>query len=105
MAHFLGPDHGRHVEENPDFLKVILEKSGVDYMKGIFNTSQETVCEIFGRNRNLTHTKEDNTEPKDVLFVRHGKVGGWKELFKREHLRKFEERINEVFNDSDNMTL
>lgn len=105
LAHFLGAEHGKAIEEDRDFLNTVLEKSSVEYMKGIFNVSQDLVFDIFTKNANLTPTNENSPGTGDCLFVRHGKVGGWKELFGREHLRKFEDRIKEVFRDSDIMQL
>lgn len=103
LAHFLGPQHGKALEENQELLRTILEKSSMEYMKGIIHTRQSVISEMFLKNREIKpHPLSENNK---VVFVREGKVGGWKEIFTRDQLKKMEARILEVCETSDVMNL
>lgn len=105
LAHFLGLGHGKAIEENPSFLKAVLEKSSMDYMKRIFNASPDTVAQAFANNPKIMLGIKDDSKERNVLFLRHGEVGGWKQMFTKNHLIKFETRIADVFRDTDIMSL
>lgn len=108
LAYFLGEEHGRTLEESEELMGVILRKSSVSYMKNIYFASQEVFCDLFLRNpeiKRATSSGSNQNEGVAIHFVREGKVGSWKKLFAREHLKKMETRVAEVAQTSDVMNL
>lgn len=96
LAHFLGPEHGKSVEETPGLLQAILEKSSLEYMKPLVKLDHKLLGDMFVKNQDMKTVTTNDTSDGEISLVREGKIGGWKELFKPEHLRKIEARILEV---------
>lgn len=111
LAHFLGEEYGRMLEDDEDMLQQVLTKSGTEYMRNIVKCSDEDLIQLFIKNplvlaRIPKKTDEKkNANAKTFSFVRVGKVGGWKEQFTPEQLKKMHERIEEVSKESDVMNL
>lgn len=105
LAHFIGAEHGKAVDENQGLLRTILEKSSAEYMKSIIKTNQKGFTEMFHKNEKMKPVTPRESEARDVAFVREGNVGGWKGSFTRDQLRRMEARILEVSQTSDIMHL
>lgn len=112
LAHFLGEEYGRQVEDDEELLETILDRSSVPYMKKFLKVTHADLACLFVRNPEiLAKMAEQATEEtramakEEIHFVRNGKAGGWRQILTTEQLAKIEQKIVDVSKDSDFMRL
>lgn len=99
LAHFLGEEYGRALEEDEHFLQNVLEYSKAENMR-------KALVMEFGRNEipewNDVMTKNKVTskhgyegDENKFSIVKEAKVGSWKDYFTPEMLVRFEKKIEE----------
>lgn len=109
LAYFLGEQYGRALEQNEALLRKVLERSQPDYMRNV------VVVDLSGRGDNqwnevlsgkkVTCSNGHEGDENKYAYVRTGKVGGWREYFTPDLLRKMEKRILEAEKKSSFMDL
>ncbi|KAH9378063.1 hypothetical protein HPB48_007113 [Haemaphysalis longicornis] len=99
LAHFLGERYGKVLEDSSSgLLDKLLERSTPEYMKGLMVVSLErkpapgAVAAATGQ-KVVTSKAGFEGDDKKYAVVRSAKVGGWKEYFKPEQLRRIEAKI------------
>lgn len=112
LAHFLGDEYGRQLEEDEELLQTILDCSSVVYMKRFMKVNNQDLACLFVKNPEILAkmtklaTEESRAKAKEEInFVRVGKAGGWRETLTKEQLARMEERIQEASKESDFMSL
>ncbi|XP_037515074.1 sulfotransferase ssu-1-like [Rhipicephalus sanguineus] len=109
VAYFLGEQYGRSLEQDDALLHKLLERSQPGYMRDV------VVVDLTGKdnpqwNEVLSRAKVTCIEGHEgdenkYAYVRTGKVGGWKDYFTPDLLRKMESRILEAEKESSFMDL
>ncbi|KAH6931977.1 hypothetical protein HPB50_002411 [Hyalomma asiaticum] len=109
LAHFLGDQYGRALEQDEVLLQKLLERSQPDYMRNV--VVLDLTCErnpqwkeAFSQT-NVTCKEGHGGDENKYAYVRTAKVGSWKDHFTPELLRKMENRILEAEVDSSFMNL
>lgn len=113
LAHFIGEHYGRSLveggEEGEGKLNLILKRSSAKNMKEvtIFNMRETPDPGLQKRldELNVSSKTAHGGDVKCHEVLRKAKVGGWKEHFSREHLRRMEATIRETTKGSDVMDL
>ncbi|KAH6924885.1 hypothetical protein HPB50_025900 [Hyalomma asiaticum] len=112
LAHFLGKEYGRQVEDDEELLRTILDRSSVTYMKKFLKATHEDMLRLFVKNADIQAKVEEVAtagaramEKEELPIVRIGKAGGWRQILTTEQLAKIEERIADVSKASDFMSL
>lgn len=112
LAHFLGEEYGRQLEDDEELLETIVDRSSVTYMKKFLKVTHEDLASLFVKNPEILAemtkraTEETRAMAKEELhFVRNGKAGGWRQILTTEQLAKIEQRIVDVSKDSGIMSL
>ncbi|XP_065289675.1 3-alpha-hydroxysteroid sulfotransferase-like [Dermacentor albipictus] len=100
VAHFVGEHYGRALLENETLLDMMLECSKPEHMRSVvvvdFRKSRSPHWKkVFDRSTVTCKQGYEGDQTKYGL-VRTAKVGGWKEHFTPELLRRMEARIREV---------
>lgn len=100
LAHFLGEEYGEALESNQTLLEQLLERSSAEEMKSILVVDMQGGLnkewqEVLSRCE--FKVKEGHGGDKTKFgIVRTAKVGGWKEHFTPQLLRRMELRIREA---------
>ncbi|CAN7946192.1 unnamed protein product [Ixodes hexagonus] len=108
LAHFLGKGYGEMVESSSEILKLILEKSGIDFMKNLLETNESDMARVFRSGAVSTNARgktSDSPKMAKYSFVRKGAVGDGSSYFSQENTQKMQEKIDEKFRDTDIMGL
>ncbi|EEC12704.1 salivary sulfotransferase, putative [Ixodes scapularis] len=108
LARFLGEEYGDMVRSDSALLKLILERSSVEFMKNLLRTDPKEMSQVFTRaNVPIISTAEASQDTKEAKcsFVRKGTVGGWKSYFSPEIVAKMQHKIDEKFKGTDIMML
>lgn len=109
LAHFLGERFGSALEKNSKLLEQLLERSTPEYMRSVVvvNLSENPNPEwqeVLMRQKPSCKDGYDGDKNRYSL-VRTAKVGGWKEYFTPELLRRMEKRIREAEKSSSFINL
>uniref|UniRef100_A0A1E1X6R8 Putative salivary sulfotransferase n=1 Tax=Amblyomma aureolatum TaxID=187763 RepID=A0A1E1X6R8_9ACAR len=109
LAHFLGERFGKALEEDENMLDKLLNQSTPEYMRRVvvINLSENpnpSWQELFSRQKPTCKEGYDGDKNRYAV-VRTAKVGGWKEYFTPELLRRMESRIVEAEKSSSFMNL
>lgn len=109
LAHFLGAEHGKALKEDEELLKQLLERSSAESMRSILVLDAKEGLndewkELLSRANPTWKNGYDGDENKYAV-VRTAKIGGWKEYFTPELLRRMEMRIQEAEKKSSFMEL
>ncbi|KAH6924399.1 hypothetical protein HPB50_016674 [Hyalomma asiaticum] len=109
LAHFLGKEYGRQVEDDEELLEAILNRSSVSYMKRFLKPTHDDMLRLFVKNADILEEVATAgaraMEKEELPVVRIGKAGGWRQILTTEQLAKIEERIADVSKASDFMSL
>ncbi|KAG0415848.1 hypothetical protein HPB47_006989 [Ixodes persulcatus] len=114
MADFLGNDYGEKLRSDPFLARSIVEASGVENMKKLFNESLKSRKYAPPPPSGKVQKREDVGDEvlKDVLekpitgdFVRKGVVGDWRNHFSREQVERMKRWIALKTAGSDVMQL
>ncbi|CAN7938060.1 unnamed protein product [Ixodes hexagonus] len=108
LADFLGERYGKMIRSNHEVLALILEKSGVEYMHNLLQSSLTEMTEIFrtGLMPGYFRAVSSNaTENAKANLVRKGGVGDWISYFSPENIQKMQDKIDEKFKQTDIMSL
>ncbi|XP_077520434.1 amine sulfotransferase-like [Amblyomma americanum] len=113
LAHFIGERYGKMLEgdseESRKRLELILERSTAENMRSVMvlNLSDHPDPLLDKRLKDLSISSKAayGGDPKRHNFVRKAKVGGWKEHFSPEQLRRLEATIAEKTQESEVMNL
>ncbi|CAN7995334.1 unnamed protein product, partial [Ixodes hexagonus] len=99
LAYFLGEQYGRRLEENEDAFKEVLEKSTVAFMTDLMRPSFEELAEALGKSpaefEQLKGSSKSRAPKDKARIIVQGVMGGWKEYFKPETIRKMQAVIDE----------
>ncbi|XP_050028537.2 3-beta-hydroxysteroid sulfotransferase-like [Dermacentor andersoni] len=94
VAHFLGEPYGRALLEDETLLHKVLESSKPERMRSV------VVVDFYNRpnphGKKVTCKQGYEGDETKYALVRTAKVGGWKEHFTPELLRRMEARISEA---------
>lgn len=109
LAHFLGEEYGKTLENNAELLEKVLDGSSPESMRDVLvidlkENDNEELKEVLSRNR-ITCKEGYNGDENKYGIVRAAKVGGWREYFSRELLHRMESRILEAEKTSHFMEL
>ncbi|KAH9378095.1 hypothetical protein HPB48_006657 [Haemaphysalis longicornis] len=109
LAHFLGEEYGKTLKDNDELLKQLLQRSTAESMRSVLVLdTQESLSkdweEVLARKNHKCKNGFEGDENK-YAFVRAAKVGGWREHFTPELLRRMECRIQECEKKSSVMEL
>ncbi|KAH7963635.1 hypothetical protein HPB52_022303 [Rhipicephalus sanguineus] len=91
LAEFLGVRHGNAVREDPELLNEIVRKCSTDFMKEMMTVPVKKMANVVVTNKKLLpliNGPVQKNDAKVVKFVRHAKVGRWREVFTKEQLRE-----------------
>lgn len=111
LAHFLGEDYGKLLEENEDVITQVLERSSVQFMKDAFDLWNQKLERAFAKDSTVIpegmkkFLLDESGKFAASNLVRKGEVGNWKTLFTADHTRRLQERIDEKTKGSDVMSL
>ncbi|KAH9360549.1 hypothetical protein HPB48_016443 [Haemaphysalis longicornis] len=100
LAHFLGEEYGKNLEESDDMLQQLLERTTADSMRSILVVDLQTGLneewqEVFSR-REYKCKEGYGGDKNKYGIVRTARVGGWREHFTPELLSRMELRIQEA---------
>ncbi|XP_077508127.1 3-alpha-hydroxysteroid sulfotransferase-like [Amblyomma americanum] len=102
LAHFLGDRYGKALEDSTTgLLDKLLERSSSEYMKNVMVVNLEkkpapgAVAAATGRKIVTSKAGHQGDETKYAV-VRSAKVGGWKEYFTPDQLRRLEDKIRDM---------
>lgn len=109
LAHFFGERYGKALEDDEGLLEKLLERSTPDYMRSIVvvdfsGNPNEDWNEMISRLQTTCKEGYEGDANKYAL-VRKAKVGGWKEYFTPELLRRMEAKIRQAEKTSSFMEL
>ncbi|XP_065289760.1 3-beta-hydroxysteroid sulfotransferase-like [Dermacentor albipictus] len=109
LAYFLGEKYGLALEKDEVSLQKMLERSQPDYMRAV------VVLDLSGKGnpqweevlsgKKITCKEGYEGDKNKYSFVRSGKVGGWKDYFTPDLLRRMENRILKAEKESSFMDL
>lgn len=90
LAEFLGVSHGKAVQEDPALLNDIVRKCSANFMKEMMTVPVKEMANAVKNKKllpflNVSLSKDD---ARVVKFVRHARVGRWREVFTKEQLRE-----------------
>lgn len=91
LAHFLGENHGKAVLDDSGLLGDIVKKCSTDFMKEMMTIPTGDMANLMVQNKALlplTDVPTPGDGAKVVRFVRHARVGRWREVFTKEQLRE-----------------
>lgn len=100
LAHFLGEQYGKDLENSEELLELLLERSTAEAMKSVLVVDlksglNEEWQEVISRSEFKVKVGYGGDASKFGI-VRTAKVGGWREYFTPELLRRMELRIREA---------
>lgn len=97
LARFLGEDYGRMLEEHSGLMQNILDKSSIEFLKGVVKTDISEMEDIFLKDAPISSktSKAGANIKKSMSLVRVGGVDSWKQYFEDEHLKKMRAKIEE----------
>lgn len=109
LAHFLGEEYGTTLEGNEELLQKVLDSSSPESMKSVVvidlkDSPNKEFQELLSRRQGTCKDGYGGDENKYGI-VRAAKVGGWREYFTPELLRRMELRIREAEKKSQFMEL
>ncbi|XP_037515072.1 sulfotransferase 1B1-like [Rhipicephalus sanguineus] len=109
LAYFLGEQYGRNLGKDEALLKNLMERSQPEYMRNVVvldltGKDNPQWNEVFSRKK-VTCIEGHKGDENKYAYVRNGKVGGWKDYFTPDLLRKMESRILEAEKESTFMNL
>ncbi|XP_075539511.1 3-beta-hydroxysteroid sulfotransferase-like [Dermacentor variabilis] len=100
VAHFLGEHYGRALLESEALLDIMLESSKPEHMRSVvvvdFRKSRRPHGKKVLDPSSITCKQGYEGDQRKYGLVRTAKVGGWKEHFTPELLRRMEARISEA---------
>ncbi|KAM7300216.1 amine sulfotransferase [Ixodes scapularis] len=105
LARFLGEEYGDMVRSDSELLKLVLERSSVEFMKDVLRTDAKGIAQLLGRGYIPPVSGNQETKPSECSFVRKGEVGGWKSYFSPENVTKMQSKMDEKFEGTGIMTL
>lgn len=109
LAHFLGYGYGKALEDDEELLQKLLERSRPNYMRSIvvvdFRRSPNPDWNKVLAKRRVTCKEGYEGDENKYGIVRKATVGGWKEYFTPELLRRMEIKIRQVEKTSSFMKL
>ncbi|XP_050028870.1 sulfotransferase 1C2-like [Dermacentor andersoni] len=109
VAQFLGERYGRALLEDETLLDKMLESSKPEHMRSVVVVDYRKIRSPHGKkvlDRSLITCKHGyEGDQRKYSVVRRAKVGGWKEHFTPELLRRMEDRISEAETVSSFMDL
>lgn len=109
VAHFLGEEYGKALEDNKELLKQLLQRSTAQSMRSILVLDAKGGLtdewkDLLSRANPKWKNGYEGDENKYAI-VRSAKVGGWREQFTSDLLRSMELRIQEAEKKSSFMEL
>ncbi|XP_075542678.1 sulfotransferase 1B1-like [Dermacentor variabilis] len=109
LAYFLGEGYGHAFANDETLLQELLQRSQPDYMRSVvvinLNGSPNPHWDEVIRQTKTTCKEGYEGDENRYALVRKAKVGGWKEYFTPQLLRRMEERILEAEKKSSFMDL
>ncbi|XP_054923358.1 3-beta-hydroxysteroid sulfotransferase-like [Dermacentor andersoni] len=109
LAYFLGEQYGLALEEDEVSLQKLLERLQPDYMRSVvvldFSGKGNPQWDEVLSSRKFTCNEGYEGDENKYSFVRSGKVGGWKDYFTPDLLRRMENRILKAEKESSFMDL
>ncbi|KAH7950792.1 sulfotransferase ssu-1 [Rhipicephalus sanguineus] len=99
LAEFLGVSHGKAVREDPALLNDIVRKCSTNFMKEMMTVPMKEMANVVVKNKKLLpflNVQVPKENAKVVKFVRHARVGRWREVFTKEQLRETLLHIQEI---------
>ncbi|XP_042149614.1 sulfotransferase ssu-1-like [Ixodes scapularis] len=95
LACFLGEEYGDMMRSDSELLKLVLERSSVDFMKDVLRTDAKGIAKLLGRADVPPVSGNEERKPAKCSFVRKGEVGGWKSYFSPENVTQMKRKIDE----------
>ncbi|XP_037565834.1 3-beta-hydroxysteroid sulfotransferase isoform X3 [Dermacentor silvarum] len=109
LAYFLGERYGRAFENDETLLQELLRRSQPDHMRSVvvmnMNGSPNPHWDAMVKQRKVTCKEGYEGDENRYALVRKATVGGWKEHFTPDLLRRMEQRILEAEKKSSFMDL
>ncbi|CAN8004436.1 unnamed protein product [Ixodes hexagonus] len=109
LAHFLGEEHGRALEDGRALLQEVLKKSSFEFMSQFLEPGAEEFSAVLdnlstpaGKCRKAVSR---NNAVNGFRFFREGKVNDWKTLFSPTQTQRMQVRIDQMTKGSDLMSL
>ncbi|XP_077527961.1 3-beta-hydroxysteroid sulfotransferase-like [Haemaphysalis longicornis] len=100
LAKFLGEHYMKKIQEDERFLSDILEQCSAEYMKKLLEVPKSELVDLAIKNQKLLTAEEVNLKFREgdtVKFVRHAKVGRWRDVFTKAQLRRTFEKITQMY--------
>lgn len=109
LAYFLGESYGKALADDEDLLEKLLDRSRPDNMRSVvvvdFGANPNTEWDKMLSRWQTTCKEGYEGDNNKYSLVREAKVGGWKEYFTPELLRKMEMKIRQAEKTSSFMKL
>ncbi|CAN7993791.1 unnamed protein product [Ixodes pacificus] len=108
MADFLGEGYGEMLRTNDKVMELIVERTGVDFMRDVFETPMDELWQVFGRGLVPTGSAAERIKATKMAtrnLVRKGAVGDCRSHFSQESMLKMQKKIDDTFKGTDIMSL
>ncbi|XP_040079051.1 sulfotransferase ssu-1-like [Ixodes scapularis] len=97
LAHFLGEEYGDMVRSDSELLKLIIERSSVEFMADVLKTDAKGIAQLLGRGDVSPVSGNEEAKWAKCSLVRKGEVGGWKSYFSPKNVKQMQRKIDEKF--------
>lgn len=105
LARFLGDEYGDIVRSDSALLKLVLEKSSVEFMTDLLRTDAKEIAQLLKRGDVQPVSGNEETKPAQCSIVRKGEVGGWQSYFSPGNVTKMQRKIDEKFEGTGIMSI